>query len=73
MMFWREISAGFGVKPRVTEIRLFPVTVKNARRQPKNRKSLIFVKSKSHPFQFRPLNVYQERFRYFGPLLKCFN
>jgi hypothetical protein len=63
--FWRQ-TQGDGNQ-------VFPVTVKNARRQPKNRKSLIFVKSKSHPFQFRPLMRTRERFRYFGPLLKCFN
>jgi hypothetical protein len=46
---------------------VFSVTVKNARRQPKNRKSLFFVKSKSHSFQFRPLMRTRERFRYCRP------
>jgi hypothetical protein len=55
IMFWRQISAGIGVEPRLTEIRCFPSPSKSPRCRPENRKLLIFLRPKSHPFQIRPL------------------
>ena len=67
MIFWREISAGFGVKPRMTEIRCFPSSSKRHRHQSKNRNSLILRRANLNPFHFRPLMRTRTSFRYFGP------
>ena len=64
IMFWREINAGIGVDPRVTEIRCFPSPSKRHRHQSKNRNSLILRRANLNPFHFRPLMRTRTPFRY---------